>query len=275
MDNFIEECFKKLMRTEYERRTSVGFTKNISLTGHAKVPDDVREHGMTISKAKGMRALSGNLMGRTVWPSFIHEQQLKYVARDMFCYYFPPDSPNASILKRLAFSKINKTRYEKLKKKVRTDYVNKTLASFYKRNEKINWWNVFAQLPMWCVSVEDEIKVIYRLALALKDAMSIAGMKSLPMEYRTDTVMNIIRHMRRTEDLSGFPILADALDDVGFSNTVQGELITNDYRSPDTVHTFGSWIFKTTGNLEFTGGSNDSGTDKADPEISPEESESP
>lgn len=269
MDNFIEETFKKVMRGEYQRRASVGFTKNISLTGTAPVPDDVKALGMELSKKNS--TLGTGLMGSRPWPHFIHEQQLKYIARDMFCHYFPPDSPNASILNRLAFSKINKTRYEKLKKKVRTNYVSKTLASFYKRDDKINWWQIFAELPTWCVSIDDEIKVIYRLALALKDAMAFTGMKSLPMQYRTSEVMGIVKQMRQSGDLSPFPILADALDDAGISGIVQGELLVANYRSPDTVHTFGSWIFKTTGNLEYTGGT---GTDKADPEIPADGTES-
>lgn len=275
MDQVIEKTFEKLMRGEYQRRASVGFTKNISLMGTAPVPADVKEFALTLSK-KNNTYNTGSLMGGRPWPTFIHEAQLKYIARDMFCHYFPPDSPNASILNRLAFSKINKTRYEKLKKKVKTDFVTKTLASFYKRDDKINWWNIFIQLPTWCVSVEDEIKVLYRLALAFKDAMCLAGMKNLPMNYRTSTVMGIVRHMRQSGDLSGFPILADALQDANIEDTPQGSLILASYRNPEMIHTFGSWIFKTTGNLEYTGGvANGAGTDKDDPEIQADGTESP
>jgi hypothetical protein len=214
---------------------------------------------LALSKSHTFRTPAGR-----PWPSFIHEQQLKYIARDMFLAYFPPDTPNASILKRLAFSKVNKTRFEKLKKKVRTQYVSHTLSSFYKRDERINWWSIFSQLPTWCVSVDDEIKVIYRLALAFKDAMALAGMKQLPMQYRTSDVMGLIRTMRQTENLSLFPYLADALQDAGFDGTPQGSLWVASYRNPEAVHTLGSWIFKTTGNLEYTGGT---GTHSTDPEV--------
>ena len=269
MDNVVTETFNKLMRNQYERQASVGFTKNISLTGTAPVPADVKQLGLDLSKARGIARHS--LMGGRPWPSFIHEAQLKYIARDAFCHYFPPDTPNASVLNRIGFTKLTKTRYEKLRKKVRTPYVTSVLSSFYKRNDRINWWQVFRQLPTWCMSIDDEIKVIYRFALSFQDAMHPVGMKSLPMEYRTDTVMNLIRNMRKTGDMTLFPILADALCDAGFDSTVQGSMIVAQYRNPEMVHTFGSWIFKTTGNLEYSGGS---GTDKPDSDVPAESSDS-
>lgn len=254
MDVVIKECFDHLMRGEYARRAISGFTRNLNLMGHAPVPDEVRDYALTISKSKThVQKLSH---GRPFHMA-IHDAQFKYIARGVFCALFPPDSPNSSVLNRIGFSKINKTRYEKLRKKVRVDYAIKTLASFYKREEKISWWSVFAQVPTWCVDLDSEIKVIYKFAMALKDAMAPKGMKTLPNQYRTPDVLSIIRGIRKSEDFGGMAILADALEEAGFQN----EVILNHYRDGEAVFTFGSWIFKATGNLEFTSGT---GTDKPD-----------
>lgn len=74
------------------------------------------------------------------------------------------------------------------------------------------------------------------------DAIGL-GFKSLEHKYRTDTVMTLIKGIRKTGDFSRMPILADALQDADFDN----EDILAHYRNPNANFSFGSWIFRASG----------------------------
>lgn len=69
--------------------------------------------------------------------------------------------------------------------------------------------------------------------------------KKLRLKFRTADVMAIVARMRLTEDFTAMPILADALDEAGFSN----ESCLRHYRDLDAMFSFGSWIFRATNTM--------------------------
>lgn len=176
----------------------------------------------------------------------IHKAQHKYIARDMFIWMYENLTPETGILKRLGHGALNKTRFTKLGKKIRNEIARQILHSFYNRRNTLPWWHVFTGMFQRVINADNQ-RFVYRLSRLLHDAHNPSGMTSLPVEFRTDTVIGMVRHMRKTESFSEMPILADALQDAGYPD---GELLGN-YRDPKAIFSLGSWIFRTTGTLEY------------------------
>lgn len=239
MDPVTEETLQRVVFANPYNRSGFG-TPKLDFSGRLKADE-------CLEAIKDMRQSQRvNRFPTTNQPfaKQIHAAQMKYIARDLFIWCFADTSPNGLILQRIGHQKLNKTRYEKLSKKVRAPFARDIIHAFYNREHKPNWWLLFRTCSAWCVAAEDEAKYVQRLAESFKDAMSLG----LEMKYRTATVLGLVRSIRESEDFSTMPILADALQDAGYDD----EKVLTHYRDPNGVFTLGGWIFRATGYLEAT-----------------------
>lgn len=243
MDKITEETLNRVVFNNPYYRTNFGSPK-LSFIGRLPAPE-------IVEAIETLRENSNPVRFHTTSQPFhkkIHKAQLKYIARDLFIWCFEATSPNGLILKRIGIQKLNKTRFEKLSKKVRAPFARDILHAFYNREHKPNWWYLFRSCSAWCVTIEDEAKYVQRLAESFKDAMPPTGSTTtLEPKYRTSTVISLIKGIRQDEAFDRMPILADALQDAGYER----EELLERYRNPDAVFTLGSWIFRATGNLEI------------------------
>lgn len=177
----------------------------------------------------------------------IHKAQYKYIGRDMLLWMFGPDSPDNSLLKRLGHGPLNKTRFQKFDKKLKQREARQVLLAFYSRKTQVGWWAVFRAMTGSLATAQDEDKFKYRLCHLLWGARYPEGTPSLPMEFRTTTVIGILQGIRQTEDFHRMPILADALQDAGYDQ----EDVLKRLRDPESIFSLGDWLFKTTGILEM------------------------
>lgn len=230
-------------------RTAFGNPK-LDFSDRVPVPEEI-EKWVAVIKTSPTVSLARS---KEPCRKLIDQSQYKYIARGLFIWAFGADTPNGLILQRIGSIKLNKTRFEKLRKKVRAPFAQEILHAFYKRDAKPNWWHLLRTTSAWCITLADEAKYGWWVVRAMLDACPPEGSPpTLETRYRTDTVMQLIRRIRATEDFSAMQILADALQDAGYER----EDLLKHYRDPNAVFSFGSWIFRATGNLEYTGATND------------------
>lgn len=220
-------------------------SQRISLAGRTPVvPPDYRE---IILETRKLRRPMPAAIPRLPYFDKINKAQYKYIARDMFLWIFEPGTVQHGIIQKLGHCPLNKTKYEKFSKKLRGQLPRTVLDSFYHRKRESNWSYTFT-LPLNDLADHaDENKYVFRLAHLLIGAKHPMLMPSLPMQYRTDTVMALIRGIRKDEAFDRMPILADALQDAGFE---EGEFLGR-LRDPNWSFSLGDWIFRTTGTLEY------------------------
>jgi hypothetical protein len=241
-------------RTAYSAVTS---REKVTLTGRMPVVPSA-----LFDLVKNKKSPTGWAPPSSPFSDRIHKAQYKYICRDMYLWMFEPDSPEAGVLKRLGHGPLNKTRFQKFNKKIKHNAARQTLSAFYNRKSITPWWTTFASLTQHLMDQGDELKYALRLSHLLWGAIHPEGMPTLPMEFRTSTVIQLLKGIRKDEAFDRMPILADALQDAGFD---QDRLLAR-LRDHQSIFSLGDWLFKTTGVLEMY---NDSGSAERSAEAPP------
>lgn len=252
LESVIREVIDKIVSSSKFRSgySAITTREKVALTGRILiVPQEFYDY------AKSKKTSTGWMPSTSPYSDRIHKAQYKYICRDMFLWMFEPDSQEAGVLKRLAHSPLNKTRYTRFNKKIKTNSARQTLSAFYNRKTVTPWWVTFSSMTQHLTDQADDVKFALRLGHLLWGAIHPEGMPTLPMEYRTSTVMQLLKGIRQGEAFDRMPILADALQDVGFD---QEKLLIR-LRDHNSIFSLGDWLFKTTGVLEMR---NDSGSAK-------------
>ncbi len=166
--------------------------------------------------------------------------QLRLVARAVWRRIYM-GSRDSVIVEALPHIKLSKTVMVKLKGHLSTDTASELLHAFYNQSRQPQWWQ---QLRTYRTNLRDETNVkIYAFIVAeyLYDALGLQ--KAMPNSWRTSTVLDMLKHMRESEEFSSMPILADALQDAG----CEDDALLTHYRNPNASYSLGGWIFRATG----------------------------
>ncbi len=196
-------------------------------------------------KAEIMRVIS--IRGSSYqqpFPKQIHNSSLKFIAKEF--YLANPFNPFKDIVGNFD-TDMNRTKYRKIFSKIQQNpFAAHVLNAFYSTTGVTNW-HLFLQASRTAsltrLYSHDYNKDLVKILIDLfYDAVGLS-FKTLEQKFRTETVMNIIKNIRKTGDFSAMPILADALGDADFPE----ESILSHYRNPEARFSFGSWIFRASG----------------------------
>lgn len=145
------------------------------------------------------------------------------------------------VVEALPHMKISQTLMQKLRNDVAGGPATELLYAFYNQHRQPQWW---AQYRAYGTGLSDQTnRQIYAMMVTryLWDGLGLQA--PFNKEWKTDTVMALLRSMRESEDFSLMPILADALGDAGCGE----ESLLAHYRNPEAFFSLGSWIFRATG----------------------------
>lgn len=163
------------------------------------------------------------LIGRAVW------QRLHIVHRD------------SVIIEALPHIKISKSVFTKLRNEVVGTPATELLFAFYNQYRQPQWWTEFRNYGRPLRDANN--RQIYAKIVAEYLWDGIGPKTAINPQWKTSTVISMLRIMRETEDFSPMPILADALQDAGCHE----EKLLAHYRNPNASFSLGSWIFRATG----------------------------
>lgn len=182
--------------------------------------------------------------GGSPFPGYIDSCQYRYLARALFRLLYPvhEDLPIVLTLGRVA---LNKKRRSQMLRLTNNWFVRELVAAFYNQSRKINWWHQFRQLRNNLVGPPDIKIYCDYMAAIMYDAVGYGFKMSLKKEWRTTTVMALIKQIKADESFGLMPILADALQDADCNLDA---LLTH-LRNPEAKFTLGGWIFRTAGVL--------------------------
>lgn len=196
------------------------------------------QHRMMAHQFIGENYLTGspymNLLGKA---------QHHYVARAIFDYVYPlhHDTP---IVRALPYTNLNKKVVTRFRKLAQLPYTNQLIHGFYNQNVKPSWWTEYGRLKRAFVTQRDVSAYLSYLTTLYYDAIGFGHEVTLNQQYRTDSVLGLIKNIRATEDWALMPILADALQDADWPH----EALLKHYRE-SKLFSLGSWIFRTSGLL--------------------------
>ena len=172
------------------------------------------------------------------FPQYLSEPQYKYIARDAILLVNPFDV----IAKGIISVPLNKKRKNSLSKKA-TGSTLQLIGAFYNTKRREQWWRVLRQIESPLHSQADLHIFICHIVEWLYDAVGYGFNESLKKEWRTPTVMNLIKEIRYSEDWSSMPILADALQEADCNL----DALLAHLRNPEAKFTLGGWLFRSAG----------------------------
>jgi hypothetical protein len=197
-------------------------------------------------RMEAMRNISGSFstMGASgsPYPMVIHKFQMRHIARELWKAVYPCHRDTIIVL-MLGMEELNKKRKDQLIKLASGQPATHLIYSFYNETRPIQWWAWIRGLANNMKNQKDRERFCCIATDLIWDAAGLAKEHTLSAQYRTPTVMGLLKDMRTRDDYSTMPILADALEDAGFPHT---ELLEH-YRNPLSYFSGGSWIFRKAG----------------------------
>lgn len=164
----------------------------------------------------------------------IHPCQYKFIFRQLYFVTYEDDlkHPEHEMIRQLATRKLNKKHYNDHRHQscVRV-MAQRIVEGFYHQGRALSWW------PVIYVN-NNEIDRDFVTDL-LYGAMGPARMNP---EWKTSTVVSLLRGMRESEDFGPMPLVADALSDAGCDD----ERLLSRLRER-SAFSLGDWLFKVTG----------------------------
>lgn len=205
-----------------------------------KLPNFPADSAQRASLLRGLGRF-GVLPTGSPFSRVIHECQYKFIFRELYFQTYPEDPtirptsdakhPTTNILKRLAHQKINKRLRDSMLLQSMPRNMGRTVVNQFYNKGNFGWWSIIHS-----ANSEIDRSVLADLLLGA------IGPPRINPEWRTSSVMSLLKGIRAEEDFSLMPIIGDALQDAGCDDAH----LINRLRE---AHYFslGDWLFKATG----------------------------
>lgn len=190
-------------------------------------------------RLRALQTISQMGRGGMPLPFILNNIQNRQIARELWkiCYPVHRDTPIALMLGN---RELNKKKFQQLLRFTSSNIMAQLIYGFYNQNRMIQWWYWIRQLNNQIRTEEGKQRFKEIVLSLIWDAVGTD--KPLEKQYQTSTVIALLKDMRVKDNYENMPVLADALQDVGFDNE---QLLTH-YRT-NKYFSAGSWIFRKVG----------------------------
>ncbi len=167
-----------------------------------------------------------------------NKHQLSHITRHVYL-----QTTDNAVVRSLPYRPLNRKRRDHALGRCNSLVAMSLVHAYYNQDCQPNLLQNIRMMGQGLIDKE-HTKYVEYISQLINDAIGPGYIKLFKNEYRSSTVMNMLRHIRENESFTDFPIFADAMEDAGFAH----EELLNHWRT-GKFFSLGSWIFRTAGLL--------------------------